>query len=78
MAPHGVLVNAVAPTAIDTPLWRGELRGAELEARIAQRAKVIPLGRLGRPEDVADAILFLLSPASSFLTGPWSASRAAS
>lgn len=69
VAPHGVRVNAVAPGPIDTPLWRGGLTGPELEARKSQRATVIPLGRLGEPGEVADTILFLLSPASRYTTG---------
>ncbi len=69
VAPHGIRVNAVAPGPIDTPLWRGGLTGPELEARKSQRATVIPLGRLGEPGEVAAAVLFLLSPASSYATG---------
>jgi NAD(P)-dependent dehydrogenase (short-subunit alcohol dehydrogenase family) len=66
---HGITVNVVAPTATETALWRGDTPEAELERRRIERAKVIPLGRIGQPADVADAILFLLSPASSFITG---------
>ena len=69
LAPYGVRVNAVAPGPIDTPLWRGGLAGSELEARKSQRATVIPLGRLGEPGEVADTVLFLLSPASQYTTG---------
>jgi 3-oxoacyl-[acyl-carrier protein] reductase len=69
VAPHGILVNAVAPGPIDTALWRDGLTGSELEARIAKRIQAIPLGRLGRPEEIAETILFLLSPASSHITG---------
>ncbi len=69
VAPHGVRVNAVAPGPIDTPLWRAGLTGPELEARKSQRATVIPLGRLGEPGEVADTVLFLLSPASRYTTG---------
>ena len=68
VAPH-VRVNAVAPGPIDTPLWRAGGSGPELESRRTQRAGVIPLGRLGEPTEVAAAVLFLLSPASSYATG---------
>jgi NAD(P)-dependent dehydrogenase (short-subunit alcohol dehydrogenase family) len=69
VASKGILVNAVAPGPIDTPLWRGSLHGEELEAQIARRVEVIALGRLGEAREVADVILFLLSPASSYITG---------
>ena len=66
---HGVRVNAVAPGPIDTPLWRGGASGPALEARKVERSKVIPLGRLGEAAEVAAAVLFLLSSASSYATG---------
>ena len=69
VAPHGILVNAVAPGPIDTPLWRDGLTGSELEARIANRLRAIPLGRLGQPEEVAAMILFFLSRANNHITG---------
>lgn len=65
MAPHGVTVNAVAPITTDTPLIRRIMSKEVLEAR----AKAIPLGRLGQPEDMADAVLFLVSPEAKFITG---------
>jgi 3-oxoacyl-[acyl-carrier protein] reductase len=69
VAPYGLRANAVAPGPIDTPLWRGGLTGPALEARRAQRVGVIPMARLGEPHEVADAVLFLLSPASRYVTG---------
>lgn len=69
VGPSGITVNVVAPTATETALWRGSTPEADLEQRRVDRAKVIPLGRIAVPTDVADAILFLLSPASSFITG---------
>jgi 3-oxoacyl-[acyl-carrier protein] reductase len=64
LAPHGILVNAIAPGRIDTPLIRIASRDDE-EALGRQ----IPLGRLGTPVDVARAALFLASEDSDYLTG---------
>ncbi len=69
VGPSGITVNVVAPTATETALWRGNTPEADLAQRRLDRAKVIPLGRIAVPTDVAEAILFLLSPASSFITG---------
>jgi NAD(P)-dependent dehydrogenase (short-subunit alcohol dehydrogenase family) len=63
-AERGIRINAVAPGYIDTPLL-GDRGPAERE-EIARRH---PLGRMGHPGEIADAIVFLLSPCASFLTG---------
>ena len=65
----GIRANAVAPGPIDTPLWRGAVPPEELDAVMASRAEVIPVGRLGRAEEVARTIVYLLSPAASYITG---------
>jgi 3-oxoacyl-[acyl-carrier protein] reductase len=61
---RAITVNCVAPGFIDTDMTR-VLSDAQRDALRAQ----IPLGRLGRPEDVAAAVLFLASPAASYITG---------
>lgn len=70
-ARDGVRANAVMPGMIDTPLVRRDLADqyASEEAMQADRAAVVPLQRLGRPEDVAAAALFLASDDASFVTG---------
>jgi meso-butanediol dehydrogenase/(S,S)-butanediol dehydrogenase/diacetyl reductase len=66
LAPEGIRVNAVSPGAIDTPLAAATAR----DPRIAPAFnKAIPLGRFGRPEEVAAAIAFLASDEASFATG---------
>ncbi|MCS6852673.1 MAG: 3-oxoacyl-ACP reductase FabG [Gemmataceae bacterium] len=64
LARRGITVNAVAPGVIDTPMLAG-LRPEVLE----EYKRQIPVGRIGRPEDVAHAVLFLASEESSYITG---------
>lgn len=58
-APFGVYVNAVAPGAVDTEMIRG----------LPYNPTACPLNRLGVPEDIAEAVLFLASDASNYITG---------
>jgi len=64
LAQHSILVNAIAPGRIDTPLIK--ITPDEDEADLKTK---IPLGRLGTPEDVAHAALFLASEDSDYMTG---------
>lgn len=66
LAPSGIRVNAISPGYIITEMF--EAISSTPEAQEACRAQVA-LGRLGTPEDVADAAAFLLSPRSSYITG---------
>lgn len=64
-AGYGITVNAVAPASLDTEMAR-EAAGPE---HLERSRSLIPVGRLGTAQDVAEAVLFLLSDAATFITG---------
>ena len=64
LGPSGITVNCVSPGVIDTEM-NANLTGADLAAL----AEETPLGRIGRPEDVAEALWYLASPGAEFVTG---------
>ena len=65
LAEHSILVNAVAPGPVETPLTSGIQFTSYRKAWSAR----VPLGRYGRPEEIAGAILFLAGPDASYITG---------
>ena len=76
LARHGVRVNAICPGVVDTEFnWRlDDLLGVRQQGLAAgdfmkQRAATVPLGRLAEPDDIARVIVFLVSPAGSYMTG---------
>lgn len=70
MAPSGIRVNLIAPGGIATEGVASSMGGSEqMKAVIAQFAAQVPLGRMGEPDDIATASLFLASDASAYMTG---------
>jgi D-sorbitol dehydrogenase (acceptor) len=74
MAPHGIRVNGISPGVIDTPMWADvDAQFAKAEGlAIGEKKKAVglavPLGRMGDPEDVARAAVFLASAEASYIT----------
>lgn len=66
LAPHGIRSNTIAPTFIETPLTAPMFADAAFKAHVLSKIK---LGRIGRPEDLMGAVLFLASDASALVTG---------
>jgi NAD(P)-dependent dehydrogenase (short-subunit alcohol dehydrogenase family) len=65
-APHGITVNAVAPTFIRTPLTEPMFENEAFKADVLRR---LPVGRVGEVEEVTGAVVFLASPAAGLITG---------
>lgn len=69
-APDGVRVNAVCPGAIQTGMMEAFLKNqSDPEEAVQKIGRSIPLGRVGQPEDIAQAVYFLSSVAASYITG---------
>jgi 2-hydroxycyclohexanecarboxyl-CoA dehydrogenase len=65
VARHRITVNVVSPSTTDTPMLRAILRPEQIQRREQQN----PMGRIGRPEDVAAAVAFFASPEAGYITG---------
>jgi len=74
MAPHGIRVNAIAPGVVDTPMWANvdalfaRYEGLAIGEKKAAVGKAVPLGRMGRPDDIAGAAVFLASDDAAYIT----------
>jgi NAD(P)-dependent dehydrogenase (short-subunit alcohol dehydrogenase family) len=69
LAPHQIRVNAVAPAVVATPIYERFVPKDQLEATLHSFDAFHPLGRTGTARDLANTITFLLSPATSWVTG---------
>jgi D-sorbitol dehydrogenase (acceptor) len=74
MAPHGIRVNGIAPGVVDTPMWKhvdaqfAKYEGLALGEKKKAVGEAVPLGRMGTPEDMTGAAVFLASEESRYVT----------
>jgi len=64
-----IWVNAIAPGPVRTPGLKGLVPAEHTEALMGQLASLVPMGRVGKPEEIAKAVVFLASSDSSFVNG---------
>lgn len=69
LAPRGIRVNAVAPAVVQTPIYEGFIPKDEVHGTLQGFNGFHPIGRIGTPRDVAEAIAFLLSEKAGWVTG---------
>jgi 2-hydroxycyclohexanecarboxyl-CoA dehydrogenase len=69
VARAGITVNCVCPGPTETALLAAVMAGEQGEKVLAGMRRTIPLGRLGMPEDVAPAVVYLLSDGAAYVTG---------
>jgi NAD(P)-dependent dehydrogenase (short-subunit alcohol dehydrogenase family) len=69
LAEYGIRVNAVAPAVVETPIYGAFIKPEEIHEALKGFNDFHPIGRVGKPKDVASVIMFLLSDAASWVTG---------
>ena len=74
-AKYGIRVNAISPGVIDTPMWKqvdalfAKYENKKIGQKKKEVGKMVPLGYMGKPQDISGAVLFLSSSLSSYITG---------
>ncbi len=69
LAEHGIRINAVAPAVVETPIYSAFIKPDEVHEALQGFNDFHPIGRIGKPRDVASVIMFLLSDDASWVTG---------
>jgi len=69
LAEHGIRINAVAPAVVETPIYSAFIKPDEVHDALQSFNEFHPIGRIGKPRDVASVIIFLLSDDASWVTG---------